>query len=167
MAINGDTVWYTAQVNNGVVRLDPASGRVARYELPILKSDPKGIAADAEGNLWVAATESGKLLKVDRAGKVTPYTPPTEDPGPFAVDVDRKRNLVWFSEVFADRIVRFDPSANSFVEFPHPIPDSDIRRIEIDRSHPNRVWWASGRGDKIGYIEVMEPEEQIEASARP
>jgi hypothetical protein len=34
--------------------------------------------------------------------------------------------------------------------------DSDVKRIEIDRAHPNRVWWASGGGDKIGYVEVIE-----------
>ena len=167
LVINRDNViWYTAPPSNAVVRLDPATGRVARYELPILRSDPKGMATDAEGNLWVAATESGKLLKVDRVGKFTEYAPPTEDSGPFAVAVDTERNLVWFSEVFADRIARFDPGANSFVEFPHPIADSDVQRIEIDRSHPNRVWWASGRGDKIGYLEVME-EEKREMAARP
>jgi streptogramin lyase len=122
-----------------------------------LRSGLRGLAADGEGNLWAAATESGKLLKVDyRSGAVTEYAPPTEDSGPYSIDVDRKRNLIWFSEIYSDKIGRFDPASNTFVEFPHPIADSDVRRIEIDRSHPNRVWWASARGDKIGYIEAIE-----------
>jgi len=165
LAIGQDNViWYTAPLNNGVARLDPSTGRVLRFELPLPKSDPRGMAADAEGNLWVTATESGKLLKVEPTGKFTQYTPPTQDAGPFAVDVDAKRNLVWFSEVFSDRIVRFDPRANSFVEFPHPLADSDVQRIEIDRTHPDRVWWASARSDKIGYIEVLEEETKQEVA---
>jgi len=62
------------------------------------------MAHNGEGGLWVAALEIGKLVNVDRTGKITEYTPPTEDLGPFAVAVDVKQNLVWFSEVFADRI---------------------------------------------------------------
>ena len=81
---------------------------------------------------------------------------PAEDPGLFAVDVDVKRNLVWFSEMFTDKIGRFDPRTNSFVEFPHPSSDADVRRIEVDRSHPNRVWWAGNHSGKIGFIETTE-----------
>jgi len=58
-----------------------------------------------KGNLWVAATEAGKLVKVDgRNGKATELYTPTADSGPYSVDVDTKRNLIWFSEIFSDRI---------------------------------------------------------------
>jgi streptogramin lyase len=117
----------------------------------------RGLAADAEGNLWAAATETGKLLKLDyHTGYFTEYAPPTEDAGLFAVDVDSKRNLIWFSEIYSDKIGRFDPRTNSFVEFPLPSADSDVRRIEVDRSHPNRVWWSGNHRDKIGYIDAIE-----------
>jgi hypothetical protein len=32
--------------------------------------------------------------------------------------VDTERNVIWFSEIFSNRIGRFDPTQNSFVEFP-------------------------------------------------
>ena len=158
LAVGGDNMpWYAARVANVVVKLEPDTARQTRHDSPTLRSDPRGLAADGEGHLWAAATESGKILKVDyRTGAVTEYAPPTGDSGPYAIDVDTKGNLVWFSEIYADRIGRFDPASNTFVEFPHPIADADVRRIEIDRSHPNRVWWASARGDKVGYIEVVE-----------
>jgi virginiamycin B lyase len=107
--------------------------------------------------MWVVATEKGKLLKLDsRSGHFTEFSPPTEDAGPYSVDVDTKRNFIWFSEAYTDRIARFDPRTNTFVEFPHPSADSDVRRIEVDRSHPNRVWWAGNRSGKVGYIETLE-----------
>ena len=110
-----------------------------------------------EGNLWAAAMESGKLERVEhQTGKVTECTPLTGDSGPFAVDVDTKRNLVWFSELFTGKIGRFDASKNSFVEFPAPNSDLGVRRIEVDPKHPNRVWWSESSSDKIGYLEVLE-----------
>ena len=151
-------IWYAAEGANTIVRMNPKTAIMVSYSIPTSRSGPRTMAPDAEGGVWVTAMESGKLVQVDRTGKVTEFIVPTEDSGPFAVDVDTKRNLVWFSEVFSDRIGRFDPRNNSFVEFPHPNADSDVRRIKIDRTNPNRVWWSSARGDKIGYIEVIEGE---------
>jgi virginiamycin B lyase len=158
LAIGGDKLlWYAARIANVVVRLDASTGKLTRHDSPTLRSGLRGLAADSEGNLWAAATESGKLVKVDyRTGAVTEYAPPSEDSGPYSIDVDTKRNLVWFSEIYSDKIGRYDPASNTFLEFPQPIADSDVRRIAVDPSRPNRVWWASARGDKIGYIEVVE-----------
>jgi virginiamycin B lyase len=158
LALGGDEMpWYAARIANVVVKLEPDTGKQTRHDSPTLRSGLQGLAADGEGNLWAAATESGKLVKVDyRTGAVTEYAPPTDDSGPYAIDVDKNRNLIWFSEIYADKIGRFDPAHNAFVEFPHPIADSDVRRIEVDRSHPNRIWWVSARADKVGYIEVLE-----------
>jgi len=158
LAVGGDEMpWYAARIANVVVKLDPNTGKQTRHDSPTLRSGLRGLAADRDGNLWAAATESGKIVKVDyRTGAVTEYAPPTGDSGPYSIDVDKSRNLIWFSEIYADKIGRFDPARNAFVEFPHPIADSDVRRLEVDRSRPNRVWWASARSDKVGYIEVTE-----------
>ena len=157
MVVGDDNmIWYNAEIGNVTVKLDPSTGLLTPFDPPDLKSDLQGLGKDGQGNLWVAATQPGKILRVDHMGKFTEFAPPTEDSGPVAVDVDAKRNLVWFSEVYADRIGRLDPSTNTFVEFPHPDADSDVQRIEVDRNHPNRVWWASPRTDKIGYIEAIE-----------
>jgi virginiamycin B lyase len=158
LAIGGDKrVWYAGPVANVVGRLDPATGRLASYRVPTPKSEIRGMAADATGNLWIAATDPGKLIKVDfETGKLTEFDLPNRDSGPFAVDVDIKRNLIWFSEIYTDKFGRFDPKTNTFSEFPGPSPDLDVRRIEVDRSNPNRVWWSGGQADKIGYIQVTQ-----------
>ena len=158
LAIGGDRrVWYAAEVANAVGRLEPVTGRLTYYNAPTAKSELRGMAADAEGNLWVAATESGKLLRVDfRNGIFSEFNPPSQDSGPYSVAVDSKRNLIWFSEIYADKLARFDPQTKAFIEFPLPSADLNVRRVEVDRSHPNRVWWSSSQADKIGYIETME-----------
>jgi len=152
-----DTVWVAEEVGNVVAKLDAQTGELVPHDVPTERSDLHGMGMDAKGNLWVAATEAGKLVKIEaQTGKATEFTPPSADAGPYSVDVDTKRNLIWVNEIFSDRIARFDPSNNTFVEFPLPSADLDVRRIEVDRSHPNRVWWSGAHAAKIGYIEVMQ-----------
>lgn len=165
IAVGGDKmIWYVGQYDNDVVRLDFNTGNLTHYKVPTPNSALQQMQADAEGNLWVVGYESGKLVKVDyRSGKVTEYTPPTKGSGPFTIDVDTKRNLIWFGEMNAEKLGRYDPRTNSFVEFPLPsvdwdgeFSDSKVIWIEVDRSHPNRVWWGGGTNARIGYLEVIE-----------
>ena len=125
----------------------------------LFRSTPKAelqrMASDGEGNLWVVEQNAGKLAKADyRTGKITEYVPPSKDPGSYAIDVDTKRNLVWFDENWVGKMARYDPRTNRFVEFPMPFGDAEIRRMVVDPINPNRVWWSTF--SKIGYIEVVE-----------
>jgi virginiamycin B lyase len=158
LAIGGDqTVWYSAEVANLVGKMEPTSGRITYYKAPKARSELRGMSSDSKGNLWVAATDSGALLSVDyKDGAFTEFMPPTADSGPYSVDASSKQPFIWFSEIFVDRIARFDPRNKSFVEFPLPSADEDLRRIEVDPGNPNRVWWAGNKSDRIGYIEVLE-----------
>jgi len=161
LAVGNNAVWYSSLNSSQVVKVDTRSGLLTKYYVPNIqekeRTDLRGLVADADGSLWVVATEKGKLLKLDPGnGHFTEFSPPTEDSGPYAIDVDTKKNVVWFSQAYTDRIARFDPRTSSFVEYSHPSADSDVRRIEVDRSHPNRVWWSGNRTGKIGYIETVE-----------
>ena len=158
LAIGGEnSVWYAANYGDEIVKLDPQTGELSRYKVPTLKSDLRRMAADAEGNLWAGAHEAGAVVKVDyRTGKMTEYKTPTENSGPYSVDVDTTRNLVWTGEHYGDKLGRFDPKTSTWAEFALPSVDTDSRRIEIDRSNPNRVWWSGSGADTIGYVEVME-----------
>jgi streptogramin lyase len=55
------------------------------------------------------------------------------------VVVDKKGNFVWVSLQQVDRIARFDPRTEEWVEFPLPEAETDPRRIEIDPTNPNRI----------------------------
>ena len=126
LAIGGDkNLWYASNYDNQVVRLEPETGELTRYKVPTPKSDLRRMQADADGNVWTVGIASGKLVKVEyRTGKVTEFSPPTQDSGPFAVDVDRKRNLIWFGEMNARKLGRFDPRSKTFAEF--AVPSADV-----------------------------------------
>ena len=56
----------------------------------------------------------------------------------------------------ADKLARFDPRTNTFVEFPLPSRATGIKRIAMDPSNSNRVWWCATGSNRAGYVEVIE-----------
>ena len=158
LALGSDnTIWYAAQYADSISRLDPATGEIRHHKVPQMKSDLRRAQTDGEGNLWAGGHESMTLIRVDaRTGVVTEFQTPTEVSGPYSVDVDRTRNLIWVGYNYGDKLGRFDPRTNTWTEFPLPRADSDIRRIEVDQNNPNRVWWAGNNSARIGYVEVLE-----------
>ena len=162
LAIGGDgNIWYVANYADEIVKLEIGTGKLTHYKVP--PHNPRGpyggdvrrMATDHDGNLWAGENATGTLLKIDyKTGKMTEYSTPTPDSGPYSVDVPPKENLIWFSEQLVDKIARFDPKTNTFLEFPLAGTESDVRRIEIDRTHPTRVWWSGA--DKLGYVELIQ-----------
>src|SRR5262249_14555742 len=76
--------WYSDFGRAVVGELDPATGKVAEYPLPLLKPKaPKGslqIANDPKGNLWVAMMMQGALAKIDpKTKEITTYPFPAQD----------------------------------------------------------------------------------------
>ena len=113
------------------------------------------MGSDLQGNIWVGLHESGKLMKIDyETSKMTIYDPPTENAAPYDA-VGDPQGRVWFSEQAADKITRFDPKSGTFLEFSVPNAESDMRRIELDPTNPNRVWWGGDTSNHIGYVEVL------------
>jgi virginiamycin B lyase len=158
MAVDGKgKVWFVAPASGKLAELDPKSGEFAEHVPPGGVAATQRMNSDAEGNIWFVSKYDNRLGKVDiRTGKMTLYTPPTPDSGPYSVSVDKTHNLIWFSEHLANQIARFDPRTNTFTEYSVATPLRDMRRIEVDRSRPNRVWYSGYFSDEFGYIEVLE-----------
>jgi virginiamycin B lyase len=156
MAVSGDgRVWFAERDPSRIGRLDPATGKIDEYETPIPGSIPRRMGSDAQGNIWVGLHEAGKLMKIDyETSKMTAFDPPTQNAAPYDA-VGDPSGLVWFSEQAADKITRYDPKTGTFLEFSVPNAESDPRRIELDPTNPNRVWWGGDTSNHIGYIEVL------------
>jgi virginiamycin B lyase len=157
MAISGDNkVWFIENAVSQMGRIDPATGKID--EFPIFVKNPvarKG-GMDSEGNVWVGLHGVGKLMKIDyKTTKMTVYDPPTEDAGVYSVQGDPKSRIVWFSEQHVDKMARFDFRTETFTEFPLANAESDPRRIEIDPTNPNRIWWSGNLSGRMGYVELL------------
>ena len=111
--------WYTDFGNQFVGELDPKTGKVADYALPLLRPDqPKGsldIELDPDGNFWVGLSYQGGAVKIDRKSKqVTAYplnkewldiTTQTNMVTPTHMHVDGK---VWMTDTATRNLYRLD-----------------------------------------------------------
>jgi streptogramin lyase/mono/diheme cytochrome c family protein len=158
LAVAGDgSVWFAEDEADLMARVDPVTGQVDEYKIPYQgQAYPRRMGADANGDLWVALWTAGKLMKVDHKTKqMTIYSPPTQTGGHYSVVVDKKQGYVWVSEHQVDKIARFDPRTEEWVEFPMAEAESDPRRIDIDPTNPNRIFFAGNIPGRVGYIEVL------------
>jgi virginiamycin B lyase len=149
-------VWFAEREANRIGRLDPATGKIDEFKTPGVDV-PRRMGADWEGNIWVGFHETSKLVKIDHnTGQMTFYDPPTPKNGAYHAVADRTHKVIWLTEQTADKIARFDPKTETWTEFSLPIAESDARRIEIDPSNPNRIWWSGDTSSHLGYIEVLD-----------
>jgi streptogramin lyase len=142
-----------------MARIDPKTGKVEEFKIPYEgEALPRRMQSDANGDLWVGLWQAGKLMKVDhKTNKMTIFSPPTPNNGAYTVATDKKNGspYIWFSMQKVDRLGRFDPRTSTFVEFPLPYAESDARRVEIDPTNPNRVFFSGNTADRIGFIEYL------------
>lgn len=157
MAIAGDgKIWVALNRINKLGRVDPVTGHIDEFEIPVKGGVPRKGGPDVDGNVWFGLHGAGKVVKVDyKTTKMTVYTPPSENSGTYAVSVDMKSNLVWVAQQQADRIARFNPKTETWTEFPLPTAEEDHRRLEVDQSNPNRIWWSGNDSNRMGYIELL------------
>lgn len=164
IALAGDgSPWFAEDKIDRIGHLDLKTGKIE--EFPIKDQGetilPRRMNSDADGNLWVGLWEAGKLMKIDyKTKKMTIFTPPTKNAGCYSVTVDKKNNIVWVSEQEVDKIGRFDPKTNTWMEFSLPDSQSDPRRIELDPTDPNRVFFSGNTSNLIGFVEYM-PENDV------
>ena len=160
LAVAGDgSVWFAQNNADRMARVDINTGKVEEFKIPYEgQSMPRRMQCDANGDIWVALWQAGKLMKIDhKTNKMTIYNPPTPNNGAYTVAIDKKKPkpYIWFSEQKVDRIARFDPKNGQFVEFPLPYAESDARRVEIDPTNPNRVFFSGNTADRIGFVEYL------------
>jgi virginiamycin B lyase len=149
-------VWFAEREAQKLGRLDPVSGQIDEYPTPGIDV-PRRMGADWEGNVWVGFHETSKLAKVDsKYGTMTFHKPPTDNSGTYLAVPDPRTKAIWVTEQTADKIARFDPKTEKWTEFALPIIESDARRIELDPTNPNRIWWSGDTSSHLGYIELLD-----------
>jgi len=159
LAVAGDgSVWWAEDEADMMARLDPKTGKVEEFKLPPTGGHalPRRMNSDWDGNLWVGIWEAGKLMKVDyKTKQMTLYTPKTPSLGMYSVVADKKNKLIWVSAQQVDKIFRFNPATGEFTEFPLSYSQQDPRRIDIDPTNPNRIFFSGNTADRIGFIELL------------
>jgi streptogramin lyase len=160
--------WYTDFGHQFLGKLDPKSGKVTEYEVPMLKPDyPPGmldINFDKKGDIWLGLMLQAGVAKFDRkAEKFTMYPLPADINNPAAQqamvmpvssDVDGK---LWMNSVGIPGVHRMDLATKKFETF-SPFADfpkgqeHSVYGIKAD-SH-NNLYFMDFSSDEIGRIDA-------------
>jgi virginiamycin B lyase len=95
---------------------------VTEYEMPRVFLGIHDVFGDAQGNIWYTSHMTRYFGKLDpRTGIVTEYTIPMTPgsmPGTHHNVID-KNGIIWMSENWARKFVRFNPQSEQFSEVPY------------------------------------------------
>lgn len=161
-------VWANA---GNLWRFDPKTEKFTEFPEG---GDAYGFVLDEkEGNVWFAQLWLGKIGEVDiKTLKLKRWDPPStvrlaalnkNEPdevgntqvhpkvaGPRRISSDSK-GKIWFGEWFAGQLGRFDPTTETFTEFPLPGPAPTPYGVGVDAS--DNVWYASYDTDVLGRLD--------------
>src|SRR5271166_2750836 len=109
---------------------------------------PYGMAVGGDGNIWVVENAFDQLARVDRTtGKIDEFPLNVKDPVARKLGADWDGNL-WVGLHGAgellrvDKRARLDPATGVWTEYPLMLAETDVRRIDLDPTNPNRVWYS-------------------------
>ena len=139
------SIWWTGMWASLVGRLDPATGEMDEYKLPIA-ARPHSIVPDEDGNIWYTGNSNGTIGKLDPdTGLITEY--PTQARDPHSATFHPNGNL-YFTAQGAGMLGRLDPETGELTEVP-----SEPRPYGIQVAANGTVWVAFNGTNKIGAVD--------------
>jgi streptogramin lyase len=155
--------WYASFGEQILGQLDPKTGKVEEYPIPLLKpAAPTGILGvrfDKDENIWLGMQFQGGIAKFDRKTKTfQTWSLPPELNGPHVqinqVSPDRSYvdGKVWLQDAGTYTVLRLDVSSGKFDVFePYAIPRPNVYDV-IPDSQNNGYFLVLGAGD-VGRID--------------
>jgi streptogramin lyase len=126
-------VWFARLHTDEIGSLDPASGKITMVATPF--AGPRRLRSDADGNLWIGAFPESAIARYDpRTGQFTRFDLPVVPKGsdtPYALNVDKRRNIVWVTGNQSDALHALDAQAGAWRSVPLPRRVAFTRDIEI------------------------------------
>jgi len=174
-------VWYSDFGALLLGKMDPKTGRVTEYPIPLIKEGfPVGtldLEADRDGNLWVGLMYQGGVAKLERTtGKVQTWSVPKEwqtdatqqsFASPTFSHVDGK---VWVKNSDRAQILRLDPATGkweNFGTFTDPETKRTIGSYGINADHNNNLYMLDFNAGSIGILDGATKKLEILRTAIP
>ena len=160
-------VWYSDFGAMFLGKMDPKTGKVTEYPIPVIKEGfPLGtldLEADRDGNLWVGLMYQGGVAKLDRkSGQVQTWSVPKEwqtdatqqsFASPTFSHVDGK---VWVKNSDRAQILRLTPATGAwenFGTFTDPQTKKSIGSYGINADQNNNLYMLDFNGESIGMLD--------------
>jgi streptogramin lyase len=126
-------VWFSRLHTDEIGRLDPATGKIRMIATPF--AGPRRLRSDADGNLWITAFPESAIARYEPAsGRFTRFELPVLPKGsdtPYALNVDKRRGIVWVNGNQSDALHALDIATGSWRSVPLPRRVAFTRDIEI------------------------------------
>ncbi len=111
-----NNVWFVDPKALEVARLVPSTGQVTEFNTSVAGV---GIVSGSDGNLWMTASASNRILVISTAGNVLhTYVVPTANGFPHGPTLGRDGNI-YFAELKASKLARITPMG-TFTEWKLP-----------------------------------------------
>ncbi|MBK6865699.1 MAG: hypothetical protein IPG91_20385 [Ideonella sp.] len=127
------SVWFARLHTDEIGRIDPATGAMTMIATPF--AGPRRLRSDGEGNLWIGAFPESAIARYDpKTGAFTRYDLPVVPKGsdtPYALNVDKKRGIVWVTGNQSDALHALDIKTQTWRSVPLPRRVAFTRDIEI------------------------------------
>jgi virginiamycin B lyase len=164
-------VWYASFGEQILGKLDPRTGKVTEYEIPILKPNaPTGILGmrfDRDENPWLAMQFQGGVAKFDRKTETfQTWSLPPELNGPHVQvnQVSPERSYidgkVWLQDAGTYNVMRLDIATGTFELFePYKIPRPNVYDVIPDSN--NNGYFLTMGAEEVGRIDAKTGQIQI------
>ncbi len=127
-------IWVSRLHTKEIGRLDPSTGKITMIPTPFW--GPRRLRTDGAGNLWITSFGESKIARyTPNTGKFTLFDLPVNPKGsetPYALNVDKKRNVVWVNGNQSDALYGFDIKTETWKFIPYPKRTTFTRDVEID-----------------------------------
>lgn len=141
------SIWWTGMWASLVGRLDPATGEMEEYKLPVT-ARPHSIVPDEHGNIWYTGNSNATIGKLDPStGQITQYQTQAGDPHSATFHPNGK---LYFTSQQAGMLGMLDPDTGELKEV-----QTEPRPYGIKVAASGTLWIAYNGTNKIG---AMDPE---------
>ena len=146
-------IWFCELSGGKLGRVDPETGGVMEYAPKEKGVEPRRLVA-LKGAIYFTDSGGGRLGRLTLADKKFKMwdSPSGASSEPYGIAAD-STGKIWYEESApgANKLVRFDPSAEVFRAFPMPAPNSSVRTIARDAK--GRLWLPLSLANKIAVVE--------------
>lgn len=124
------SIWVARLYANDMAHINPDTDEVTMIDIPF--QGPRRLRIDADGMVWMVAFQDSLLVKYDPATEqFSSFELPVVNEIPYALNVDKKRAVVWVNGNQSDTILGFDIASETWKVYPMPRQRFFSRDIEI------------------------------------
>jgi YVTN family beta-propeller protein len=107
---NNGVIWNATWTNNTLDKIGSNGVVQASYNLGAVGNSLRGVAVTPDNDIWVAASGSGRVIRVHNDGSVAAVIGVGSTPTGVAVDSNGK---VWVTNFDSNNVMRIDPATNT------------------------------------------------------